>query len=745
MKKSKMPAVISAVLSVTLLLCACGSKDKYGTLRTKSYEQISEKTYADSAVIAENDNFKLNWDADDCNIIMTDKRNGKLWSTSPIGPSGETLEDANSLFSPLDIEVVMRSAFKSIKQTGKNGAVNNGGVSSKLIENGIELTFFFDEYQIAIPVEYTLSEKGLKASVNLENIGENAESSDYRIFKIALAPYLCAARNDNNNYLFVPSGSGALMYTDVRGDGVARNFSGKIYGADATAEKKFEDSEIKEIRMPVFGATDRENTLCAIVTDGAQTCYIDAEAGDAQTGISNAYASFQVRGYNASVMEFGGATGNKEVEYFSYDRIEKGRLSVVYQPIVSDIGYMGIAEAYRDYLKDNYGLTADSEDKTLSLEFVGAVETKKHFIGIPYYSADVLTSFSDVSSIISKIGLDNNIDVKLKGFGESGISYGKLAGGFKLTGVTGGKKEFSELTKFCSKSNINLYYDCELLYFRKSSGGFSPSRSNSSTANGYPAAKYRFSPATDDILKDTPSASILSRALLEKAIKKTATFAEKVGMPGISIDTISNTSWSDFSDREYINSGNIQSDISKAVNTLKKSNLSVSVSDANDYSAVISDKIFDAPLSSAEYNSLDVDIPFYQIVFKGYVPLSSESINTSANSRKSYLQSVSVGSALQFSLINNYSSKIASYLYKDIQAMKAENNIEMIKSMVNQAEKYFNSVNKAHITGYEIFGNIRKTEFDNGVVIYVNFGDNSAAINGITVPANGFEVVENAD
>lgn len=103
------------------------------------------------------------------------------------------------------------------------------------------------------------------------------------------------------------------------------------------------------------------------------------------------------------------------------------------------------------------------------------------------------------------------------------------------------------------------------------------------------------------------------------------------------------------------------------------------MSDANDYSAVISDKIFDVPLSSAEYNSLDVDIPFYQIVFKGYVPLSSESINTSANSRKSYLQSVSVGSALQFSLINNYSSKLASYLYKDIQAMKAENNIEMIK------------------------------------------------------------------
>ena len=169
------------------------------------------------------------------------------------------------------------------------------------------------------------------------------------------------------------------------------------------------------------------------------------------------------------------------------------------------------------------------------------------------------------------------------------------------------------------------------------------------------------------------------------------------------------------------------------------------MSDANDYSAVISDKIFDAPLSSAKYNSLDVDIPFYQIVFKGYVPLSSESINTSANSRKSYLQSVSVGSALQFSLINNYSSKLASYLYKDIQAMKAENNIEMIKSMVNQAEKYLNSVNTAHITGYEIFGNIRKTEFDNGVVIYVNFGDNSAAINGITVPANGFEVVENAD
>ncbi len=744
MKISKIISVVTLSAFLVCTACSCTKEDKYRTDEVKNFAEVSQlQAIEDSKTVAENDRFTLSWNKDDCNVILTDKSNGKVWSTSPIDKNtGAVIADDNNLFSPINMEYVMKSAFRTIEVTGKQGAMIDGEVKSRLIDKGIELTFVFTKYQIAVPVEFKLHNTGLEVSVNLANIGENASTADYRIFAISLAPYLCSVDNSTENYLFVPSGSGALMYTDIRDNGIARSFEGKVYGDDATEEKKYQDSTTKFVRMPVFGANETNNTMSAIITDGSEMATVKANVGDAITTVSNAYSKFRVRGYNSSVMEYGGATGNAQVRYYSYDRVSEGKISVMYTPVVSEKeGYVEIANNYRNHLVKEYGLTSGADDKLLSLEYLGALRVKDHFLGIPYTKTVSLTQINDITESLKKLSAFNNIDVKLKGFGESGITFGKLGGGFEVTSKTGGKKDISAFNEYCKENGISQYFDFDLIYFNKSGNGFSTSKDNSSTANGYPAERNVFSPTTNTVLKGSKPASLLARGQLNEALEKALKATEKYGFTGVALDTVSQTIYSDYGETKYSNVGNIKQDVLALIESAKKDGNKLAVSDANDFAAVGADKIFDAPLASAKLTSLDTDIPFYQIVFKGYVPLSGESINISSSARGQFLKSLSVGSALQFSLIGSYTTDYTAYLNKDIHSMVIDNNLEDIISLVNEGKNVLEKVKGKNITDYTVIDeNVRKTVFDNGTEIYINLGDKAYTYNGITIPAEGFEV-----
>lgn len=744
----KIKDIASLLLSIILLLCFCSCKK--GT-----FESVKEVTpYSDiealgefseeNGIVAENDRFSLYWDKDNVNIILKDKNSGECWSTTPIDSStGLPVSDANSIYSPVDIEYIFRSAFKTIDVTGKVGAVNNGRVTSRNIDNGIEVTFLFSEVQISIPIQFVLKENGLELSVDLEKIGENSDATGYRVFNISLAPYLCSVENSANNYLVVPSGSGALMYADERGEGIVRSYSGRIYGEDVTKDKLESATETQAIRMSVFGASKNGNNISCIINEGAELGTVYANAGSAETGYSNIYAEFNVRGSNTSTIDYGGTTGKNQSEYFSAQRISNGKISVTYTPSSSGKeAYLDIANEYRNYLKNSYGLPENCKDNTLSLDFYGGIETKKHIFGLPYNSLTVLTDYDAVEKIVSDVIGNtelNHFTVRLMGFGSSGVDTGKLAGGFKLSSKFG---DFSKVKNYLEKNSIDLFADFDLLFYSKSGVGYSKSSDTARTANGYPAQHYKYSPATGAIRDDVEYSSIIARSKLKNAADKLADNADNYSVTGLSLSTLTNTAYSDYTDQKYVNCNNIQKDVTSILSDLKSKSFKIASDNANDYAACVSDKIFSAPVSSTNARVFDLDIPLYGIVFKGYVPLSGESINTSENSEYTFLKTIEFGGALQFSLIDNYLSDYASYLKNGIQYMKYENIKDYVLNCILKSSGFLTNVSGAHITDYSVLEKtVRKTVFDNGVTLYVNSGENTAHYDGIQIDPMSFKVV----
>lgn len=744
----KAKKIVSFLLSSLLVLCLCSCKK--GTFESVKestfYKDIDAKGdfFEESSTVCENDNYSLFWDRENVNIILKDKRNGACWSTTPLdAATGLPVQDEENIFSPLDIEYIFRSAFKTADITGKTGAVDNGRVTSKKIKNGIEITFLFAEVQISIPVQFVLKNNGLEASIDLEKIGENADETGYRVFNISLAPYLSSVKNSKDNYLVVPSGSGAIMYSDERGEGIARSFSGRVYGEDVTKDKLESVTEEQAIRMSVFGAASGENNLTCIINEGAELSTIHANAGSKDIGYSNIYPEFNVRGSNTTTIDYGGSTGKSQAEYFSAQRISKGKISVIYTPSSSGKeAYTDIANEYRKYLTEKYGLPDKSEDTLLSLDFYGGIETKKHIFGLPYNSLTVLTDYKAVKDIVSQTAEKasvKNLDLRLYGFGKYGINTGKLAGGFKLSSDFG---DFNELNEYFKENKINSFADFDLLYYSSSGGGYSKNSDAARTANGYPAQHNEYSPATGAKREDVKFSSIIARAKLKSVAEKFGDKMNKHGISGISLSTLTNTAYSDYTDQKYVNCNNIQKDVRAIISDMKKKSLKIASENANDYAACVTDKVFGAPVKSAEEQVFDFDIPLYGMVFKGYVSLSGESINTSKNSDYTFLKTLEFGGAPQFSVINNYSSDYASYLNENIQYMKFDNIKEEIYTSVKISADYLKKVNGAHITDYIILNkSVRKTIFDNGVTVYVNSGENAAEFDSIKLDPMSFKVV----
>ena len=95
---------------------------------------------------------------------------------------------------------------------------------------------------------------------------------DNKVYSIALSPFFCSVSNGSSDgYLFVPSGSGALIKPHEWEADVGYTCSYPVYGEDGQL-KNTNNSGItnsQPVRLPVYGAADGNRGVRAIIEKGA--------------------------------------------------------------------------------------------------------------------------------------------------------------------------------------------------------------------------------------------------------------------------------------------------------------------------------------------------------------------------------------------------------------------------------------------------------------------------------------------
>ena len=765
MKKFK--RIISTVLCLLislafLLLTACGTPDRAAEA---AYTPLEDYELLKTTCVAENNRYSLIWNAEKVCVILYDKVMDREWSYVPeesLNADYDYSEDGGGdsknihpkVRSPIIVKYYNTSNFLTDETNAYAMSVNKKTYTVKAVENGIEMTCYFPDRQLTVPVCFTLNDKGVDVSVDPTKIQENEA---YNVYAVQIAPFFCSVSNDDagkkENYLFIPTGSGAIVnpqIDDTREAAIV--FEEPVYGADANITKFEEKTVTETVRFPVYGAVNDQEAVCAIIKSGAECAYLTGALAQKLTRYSYITSEFRIRGYQEVIQTLFTSTTVKTKLYtdaFTPDKVEVG----FYPLYGEDASYVGLANTYRNYLNETGALGEEkSEDSLLNLKLIGGIQTKKFNFGIPSTDMLVATNLKQAKAIVEDVktrtGLEN-FNVNLVGFGQSGNDIGVVAGGYDIGKKFGDEDDLKSLIKYSNGIGANVYFNFDMVHFSASGGGVNTSFGKADAANSSFTEQNYFSLSLRTKDSKLRSYYLVSRSKYSKIAANIKESAEDWGLPGISLDTLTSVSYSDYSERDYYSRANFEEQATAIINGYKNSGYKVAGSDANAFAAVGCSHIYDVPTQSSKYRYYTADIPFYQIVFKGSVSMSGTAMNLSTNKNVNLLKAVETGSGLTYTLVSKYDTNLITsaqnvfygsvYWDKTIERGVATD----IQATVDAYKDFFESVNGERIIGHKLITeDVRLTIFSNGVAVYVNYGDTDYTEGDIRVAAGGYTKTE---
>lgn len=735
-----MKKIFLPIISILILLLAvgCGKEDS----RVSDYKTLDNKI-ALSDVVAENSAFSLYWDSENKAVLLKEKDTDNMWSSVPQSYYESGKHGGRSsvvMESPLIIEYIDPQTGLISEAFAYTGVYANGSISTKKIDNGIEVTYGFDDTEVSIPVRYILGEDSLQVSIEPKEI----KIGKFDLYSISVSPYMCSVVNnaDENSYLFVPSGCGALIYSDERAEG-KRIYAEEVYGRDYSREVKFDTSNEEKVNLPVFGAKSGEKGIIGIIDSGDGQALIEAEVGDKDVGYSAAYVTFYYKGYDTleiSDSHDGETLTIKQADGFA----ENSLMSVTYYPLENG------KSSYVDMAHKYYEIVAEGNNKILknplvaNVDFYGGIEIYKNFLGVTYDALMPLTELQDVSNIVKEISdeTNTNMSVNLIGFGKDGVSKKLVADGVSFGKVYGSDKDLQHLLKLCEENDISLYRDFDIAAFSDTSNGVSARTESAKNVLGTRAYQYYVDPH----LRSEQEGKVyylVNHENMQGLFDKVVDSVKKDNISGISLSSFSEIAYSDYSNNQGYARADIKEMSEEFLKQTKENNLSLALSNANGYAAVACDMIRNTPLASSKLNVLDKEVPFYQIAFHGSTLMTGESINTSDNMKKVFLKSMETGLSLQFSVIQNYIKEAGFNTEHDFYSMRYKDCKEELISYVNESKEFINSVYNSKITNHiELEKNVYKTDFSNGISIIINYNEDSVATEYGEVEAVNYMIIE---
>lgn len=741
-KRRTLCLCLALLLLLPMVLTGCGN-DLEKT--TKSFKKKFATDRISDGVVAQNDKYELEWnDSRQC-ALLHDKVNDKWYGSTPYDYYMDEAQLENTyvnyeVYNPIQLTYISTNKETNVsneeKTTSLEGSVERGGASSELIDGGVRLTYNFPDVKITVVVELLLTENGLEVRVPMKSIREN----ENLVYEIAVMPYLVSAAHGGDGYVMIPSGGGALIYAqDLRGGEKIK--SEPVYGSDLSEPVSMLKQNANQIHLPVFGASNGDSGMLGIIDQGAACAYINASAGDVDVGYTTAYASFRIRGKEE--VAYSSDTGHTKAAY-SYSKSVSGYeyLSVQYQPLVGDTSYVGMANTYRQYLiGKGYLQNRPTNVPALSVNFLGSTQVTESLFGIPYQTDVATTTLKQAQTISAElkelIGEDSLL-VTLSGYGRGGLASTTIGGGFQLSNTVGNKKAWNSLLNFAKENNTVVALDYDLVTFQKGGNGFTVGRSASTTLSALDAhlASYNWSTAIED--EEGLSWYLLSRNQLGDAMKKAIQAASKLQLNTVSFSTLSHMAYGDYRDGKYTAKSLMDQDVAALLKQCAENKLAVVSTKANDYAALLSDYIIEAPMQSSKFTIYNEDIPFYALVFQGYKALTSASINTAVNVQTAYLDAVATGTTLHFTLCDTHHDALqfeqdTAYISSRYADWKSD-----IAAMVQESAALYEQVSGKAITAYEQANGLSKTVFENGVTVYVNYTDADLTCPLGTLPAMGF-------
>lgn len=559
------------------------------------------------------------------------------------------------------------------------------------------------------------------------------DETEFHLAKFRLLNYFGAGTYDQDGYLFIPDGSGALIQYNKYGLKKILYTTNSVYGTDYSLSFQGElNSLSSQSYFPVGGNKEGGKAFLMIVEDGESLANIISESGNILSSYETVFSEFHYK--TSFTVNYTDSTKIKGLYTYHDTNIYDGDYVVRYRFLEGeDADYVGMAKSYQDYLVGRgmlAKLPASESGSNFYLEALGAIEKTSTFLGIPYVESVGMTTFSQAQDILKEL-LDagaSGLKLRYKGWMNGGMYY-TVSNKVDIEKSLGGKKGLEALEAFAQANGIGLYPDADFFLVRadKNFDGYSAS---SNAARSIRREKlYLEEPQAFTTL---PYLQYLSYSVspyyYSSYMKDFFREYDKLSVKGISMGTMGNMLYSEFHKKRAVNREQVKDII---VGSLEQyaADKKLMVNGGNAYMLAYVEDIVNMPVYHSGFTMEDESIPFLQLVLHGYKHYAGEAMNLSGSYEEQFLKSIEYGSAPFFTIAAENTSILKETMfcyYYSVQwdALKGE-----IMEYARKWKEAYDGLESLSMIGHEkLADGVYRTEYENGTVFYVNYGENEVTL-----------------
>lgn len=588
-----------------------------------------------------------------------------------------------------------------------------------------------------VNVVYKLEGKDLVVDVPLNEI---EYKEDRPILYMSVLPYFGAAGVDEDGYLLVPEGGGAIINFN-NGKTKQTSYYSNLYGWDMCLVR---DSLVHETNTyyNVFGMAKGEGSFLCIMEEGAPYAAVQADI----SGRNHSY-NYVNSVYSVTHREQFDVAERYNGSMFVYEPSLPDEHYTNRYRFVDSTSYVDMANAYNEYLVEKYGADMQMQDDTeapVVIDILAAVDKVKQIVGIPLSRPLKVTGFKEAQNMLAELKGEgmNNISVKLTGWMNGGVKQ-EMLNNVDIINDLGSKKDLKKLISYVNENGMNIYLDGITDYAWNSDilDGFFAPFDAARLVSKEKAELYEYSTVTFAQRDGLDPYYLLSNENIQKAADLLVETTDALGA-GVSFQNMGKDIPSDFNRKNVVTRQASLAQQAERFKELASVGKNVMINMGNDYAIAYVDMVNNMDLTGAAYTILDKTVPFYQLAIHGYTNYTGESLNLTQDFEQELLKSAEYGAGLSFTLMNETAFILQKTLYTQyFGADYAAWHDRMIDIYTRYNQELGHTFNQ-RMTNHEwVTAKVACTTYADGTKVYVNYGYEDAKVFGVTVPARDYKAV----
>ncbi len=586
-----------------------------------------------------------------------------------------------------------------------------------------------------ISVIYRLDETGFSVEVPADSI---EGKKDTPVYQLSFLPYFGAGTTEDEGFLFVPDGGGALINFN-NGKLAQNSYYADVYGWDMS---KVRSALVHETRtnFNVYGLSKGNASYLCVIENGASYSSISADI----SGRYNMY-NYVNSTYTVTKREQYEVSNKTNGAVYVYEpQLPEGEIYRQKYILVNSGDYVDMAQAYKEYLTSMYGMEkVDTAEAPAVVEIVGAVDKVKQVLGIPVSKPLALTTFDEAAELITEMKSSgmNNLSVKVTGWANDGVRQTMFTK-VKAVRELGGNKALANMVTSAKNQGVTVYLDGITQYSIDTDlfEGFFVFTDAARQVSKEKAEIYTYNSITFGERTDLAPYYLVKNEIIYEMADNFVAKVNELGA-GASFQDMGKDISSDFNrktpvsrEQERQNQSDYLAEISEGTKVM--------INAGNEYAVAYADIVTNMLLAGPEYTIIDKQVPFFQMAIHGYVDYTGEALNLTANPEEELLKSAEYGAGLAFSVMQENPFTLQNTLYTQYFGSEYVSCKDNMYETYNRYNSELGHVFNQEMTDHEFLTeDVTCTFYEDGTKVYVNYGySDYTAADGTVVPARDYSV-----